>query len=138
MWSPERESVLWANVPWYESLDTPGAFQMGFMRRLFESSRFYELMPAQDMILDGPVRGGAKIRAARSKSGDFAFIYSPRGESFTIDKRVFEPAKIKESWFDPRYGCKYYIHTTGNKAFQTYSPPTSGRGNDWILILEEE
>ena len=25
-----------------------------------------------------------------------------------------------------------------NASFQTYAPPTSGRGNDWILILEEE
>jgi hypothetical protein len=22
--------------------------------------------------------------------------------------------------------------------YQTYAPPTSGRGNDWILILEDE
>lgn len=138
MWSPEREPVLWANIPWYESLDTPGAFQMGFMRRLFESFPFQELVPVQDMILDGATGKGAKIRATRSRMGNFAFIYSPRGEAFTIDKRVFETRRIKESWFDPRYGCQYYFHTTVNAAFQTYSPPTSGRGNDWILILDKE
>jgi glyceraldehyde 3-phosphate dehydrogenase len=27
---------------------------------------------------------------------------------------------------------------TVNAAFQTYAPPTSGRGNDWVLIMEEE
>jgi hypothetical protein len=138
MWTPEREPILWANISWYESLDTPGAFQMSFMRRLFETYPFQELIPAQDMILDGPVSGGAKIRAARSKSGKFAIVYSPRGESFTIDKSVLKPKRLKESWYDPRYGCTYYFHTTVNAAFQTYAPPTSGRGNDWILILEEE
>lgn len=138
MWTPEKEPALWANIPWYESLDTPGAFQMGFMRRLFETYPFQELIPAQDMILDGPLSGGAKIRAVRSENGRFAFVYSPRGESFTIDKRVFKPIRIKESWYDPRYGCMYYFHTTVNTAFQTYAPPTSGRGNDWILVLEEE
>jgi hypothetical protein len=138
MWSPEHEAVLWANIPWYESLNTPGAFQMGFVRRLFESYPFQELIPDQSMIVDGPSSGGAKIRAARSKNGSFAFVYSPRGEAFTIDKRVFRAKRVKEFWYDPRYGCTYYFHTTVNAAFQTYAPPTSGRGNDWILILEEE
>ena len=138
MWTPERKPYLWANIPWYESLDHPGAFQMGFVRRLFQSRPFQELVPDQGMIVDGPTSGGAKIRAARSINGTFAFIYSPRGESFTLDKRVFKARRVKEFWYDPRYGCTYYIHTATNAAFQTYTPPTSGRGNDWILILEDE
>ncbi len=138
MWTLEHEPALWANIPWYESLDSPGAFQMGFARRLFESRPFQELVPDQGMILDGPTSGGAKIRAARSRNGSFAFVYSPRGEQFTIDKRVFHARRVNELWFDPRYGCTYDFHTTSNASFQTYTPPTSGRGNDWILILEEE
>ena len=138
MWTPEYPPAIWANIPWDELLDTPGAFQMGFARRLFESYPFQDLIPAQEMIVDGPTSGGAKIRAARSRKGTFAFIYSPRGESFTIDKRVLKAKRIKVSWFDPRYGCTHYIYTDTIFAFQTYTPPTSGRGNDWILILEEE
>ncbi len=138
MWTPDHKPAIWANIPWYESLDTSGAFQMGFVRRLFESYSFQELIPAQDMIVDGPTTGGAKIRAARSRNGSFAFVYSPRGESFAINKQVISSRRVKESWYDPRYGCTYYIHTTANYAFQTYAPPTSGRGNDWILILEGE
>ena len=138
MWTPEQAPAIWANIPWYDSLDTPGAFQMGFARRLFESYPFQELVPAQDMIVDGPTGGGAKIRAMLSRDKTFAFIYSPRGEPFAIDKRVFTPRRLKESWYDPRYGCTYYFHTTANASFQTYAPPTSGRGNDWILILEDE
>ena len=136
MWTPDRKPMIWANIPWYESLDHPGAFQMGHMRRLFESRPFQELMPDQSMILDGPSSGGAKIRAARSINGTFAFIYSPRGEQFTLDKRVFKALGVEEYWFDPRYGCNYSIHTATNAAFQTYAPPTSGRGNDWILIMD--
>ncbi|MFZ6029264.1 MAG: glycoside hydrolase family 140 protein [Chloroflexota bacterium] len=138
MWAPEREAILWANIPWYESLDTPGAFQMGFVRRLFEAYPFQELVPDQALILDGPASGGAKIRAARTRNGTLAFVYSPRGEAFTVDRRVFNAKRIKESWYDPRYGCTYPFHTATNAAFQTYVPPTSGRGNDWILILEGE
>ena len=39
---------------------------------------------------------------------------------------------------DPRYGTASHFHTTDNTGFQTYTPPTTGRGSDWILVLESE
>lgn len=129
--------MIFARVPWYEALDHPGAFQMGFVRRLFESRAFEKLVPDQSMILDGSRSGGGKIRAASASDGSFAFVYSPRGEKFTVDKSRVRAQRIKEIWYDPRYGCGYHIHTGNTQAIQTYTPPTSGRGNDWVLILED-
>jgi Putative collagen-binding domain of a collagenase len=48
----------------------------------------------------------------------------------------FKRVTVRESWFDPRYGVLYEFHTTDNLGFQTYQPPTSGRGHDWVLLLE--
>lgn len=138
MWAPGREPMIWANAPWYEAMDHPGAFQMGLVRRLFESRAFQKLTPSDGMIWDGPRSGGAKIRAACASDGSFAFIYSPRGEGFTVDKRMIHAGRVKEIWYDPRYGVEYPIHTGDNSGFQTYTPPTSGRGQDWVLILEAE
>ena len=138
MWTPEREPRLWAATPWDEALDHAGAFQMGILRRLFQSRPFQELVPDQGMIVDGPTTGGAKIRAARSKNGTFACIYSPRGDPFTVNRGVIQARRVKALWYDPRYGSLYHFHTSSNAGFQTYTPPTSGRGNDWILILEDE
>jgi hypothetical protein len=138
MWTPDHEPALWANIPWYEALDHPGAFQMGLVRRLFESLPFHRLVPDQSIIVDGPSFGGAKIRAARADDGTFAVIYSPRGEAFTLNKQIFSSPRLKEHWYDPRYGTFAYVHTTYNASFQTYAPPTSGRGNDWILVLEDQ
>jgi hypothetical protein len=90
------------------------------------------------MVKAGPTTGGAKIRALRAANGSFAFIYSPRGKSFTLDKHAINAKRVKEIWYDPRYGVARQIHTTDNWGYQTYAPPTSGRGNDWILILEDE
>ncbi|GAK49883.1 hypothetical protein U14_01107 [Candidatus Moduliflexus flocculans] len=137
MWTPDRESRLWAATPWREALDHPGAFQMGLLRRLFQSRPFQKLLPDQTMIVDGPVSGGAKIRAARAADGTFAVVYSPRGEQFTLNKGAIQAQRIKEFWYDPRYGSLYHFHSTDNAGFQTYAPPTSGRGNDWVLILED-
>lgn len=135
MWRPEFEPGIEANIHWEDALDHPGARQMGFVRRLYESRPFRKLEPAQEILVDAPDSGGAKVRAALANDGSFAFIYSPRGERFTVDNAVID-GEIREIWYDPRYGSAHYTHSTGNEGFQTYTPPSSGKGNDWVLILE--
>lgn len=138
MWQPGREARLWANQAWHESLDHPGAFQMGHLRRLFEAYPFQDLRPAPEMLLDAPSSGAGKVRALRSEQGNLAFIYSPMGQPFTINKQLFSVSRLRELWFDPRYGSSSFVHVTTNAAFQTYTPPCAGRGQDWLLILEAE
>jgi len=137
MWSPEREPVLGAVLPWYEAIDHPGAFQMGHLRALFESRPWQRLVPDQSFILDGPSSGGAKIRAAIADDNSFAFVYSPRGAAFSVDKGRIDGSRIQTSWYDPRYGITYPIHAGNTGGIQTYTPPTQGRGRDWILIVED-
>jgi hypothetical protein len=90
------------------------------------------------LILNGPITGGAKIRAARASDGSFALIYTPRGESFTLNKHVIKGERLHEYWFDPRYGVAYFNKAQDTWGIQTYTPPTSGRGNDWVLVLTNE
>lgn len=129
--------IIGANIPWFDALDHPGAFQMGHVRRLFESLPFTKLVPDQRLILNGPTTGGAKIRAARASDGSFALIYSPRGESFTLNKSVIKTELLRETWYDPRYGVSYSIKEQDAWGIQTYAPPSSGRGNDWVLVLTD-
>jgi hypothetical protein len=136
-WTPSREPAFYVNVPWRSSLNHAGAFQMGYLRTLFESRPYQKLIPDQAIIIDGPRQGGAKIRAAVANDSSFAFFYSPRGENFTVDRSRIRGPRIREIWYDPRYGASYDVHTTDNTTFQTYTPPTAGRGNDWILIIED-
>ncbi len=126
MWDQGRPSVLGANIPWYVALDHPGAFQMGHVRRLFESHPFQRLLPNESFIKDGPVRGAAKIRGALADDGTFAFIYSPRGEQFSIDLSTFQVPHVRAAWFDPRYGACHELHTSDNRGIQTFVPPTLG------------
>jgi hypothetical protein len=136
MWQPGRTPILYASTPWTEALDHPGALQMGHLRRFMEAHAFQTLLPDQRIIADGPTESGGKIRAARAADGTLALVYSPQGASFTLDKAVIKAPRVRESWFDPRYGVQYDFHTTDNLGFQTYQPPTSGRGRDWVLLLE--
>jgi hypothetical protein len=136
-WMGGKGGMIGANVAWYDALDRPGAYQMKFMRALFESVPFRKLAPDQSMILNGPTFGGAKIRSARSSDGSFALIYSPFGQGFTLNKNIVKAKKAREFWYDPRYGISYEIHDSGPWGIQTYTPPTAGRGQDWLLVIED-
>jgi hypothetical protein len=137
MWEPGREPRISANVPWWEALDHPGAFQMGYVRRLFESRLFNGLVPDKSIVVDAPSHGGAKIRAATASDGSFSFIYSPKGLPFSVNLGRIHSQRIRASWFDPRYGSAYELHTGSNRGYQTFVPPSSGRGNDWLLVLDD-
>jgi len=58
----------------------------------------------------------------------------------TIDQSVVKAAYVRQSWFDPRYGVSHEFRLSSRawdgQTFQTYTPPTSGRGQDWVLVLE--
>jgi hypothetical protein len=136
MWQPGRAPIINATIPWYEALDHPGARQMGLLRRFLEAHAFHTLVPDQRLVANGPLTGPAKVRAARAADGSRVLVYSPYGEAFTIDLGRVRLARFTESWFDPRYGVTYDVHTSGAQGFQTYTPPTSGRGQDWVLVIE--
>jgi hypothetical protein len=137
MWEPGRQPLIGADIPWHEALDHPGAFQMGHVRRLFESRPFTKLEPDDSFVLDGPRTGGARIRAARARDGSFAFVYSPRGKQFSVRMGVIASRSVRSWWFDPRYGTAADLHTSDNAAIQSFVPPSSGRGQDWLLVLDD-
>ncbi len=137
MWTPEEQGVLGVRVPWHEAIHHPGSLQMKYVKQLFTARPFHKLVPNQELILNGPKTGGEKIRAAVANDGSFAVFYSPYGLPFTIDRSIITSNRKRELWFDPRYGVSFPVHTSDTAGFQTYTPPTSGRGQDWIFIIED-
>ncbi|WP_223115456.1 glycoside hydrolase family 140 protein [Luteimonas suaedae] len=137
MWTPGRQPAIGGNVPWHEALHHPGARQMGLLRRFMEAHRFHTLVPDQSIILDGPIAGAAKIRAARATDGSRVIVYSPRGEPFTLDLGLIRSPSHAQSWFDPRYGTAYAFRPEEqSQGIQTFTPPSSGPGEDWVLVIE--
>jgi len=133
----EPGGLIGANIPWREAMNHPGALQMGFVRRLMEAIPFKKLIPDNKLILNGTSTGLSKIRAARSSDESFVVVYAPRGESFTLDKSAVKGNRQREFWYDPRYGVSYVFKEQDSAGIQTFTPPTNGRGNDWILVLED-
>ena len=138
MFAPDRSPIIKANIPWYDALDHPGAFQMKHLRTLFEARSFSKLTPNPEIIKNSMELSGVPIRAVMASDSSFAMIYSPSGRAFAVDKAIISGANKKAIWFDPRYGVSHHLSTSDTDGIQTYKPPTSGRGQDWILILEND
>ena len=135
MWEPGRTPLLFADIHWKQALHHPGARQVTYLRGLMEQNDFTSLRPAQELLLDGPDRGGEKVLALASEERDIVLVYTPYGEKFTLDNST-RRGIYKDLWFDPRYNITHIININANRAMQTYTPPTQGRGRDWILIVK--
>lgn len=121
---------------WQDALNHPGAVQMGHLKRLWEAWPWQELRPDQTLIAGDPGAGGDLVRAARAQGGGFAFIYSPAGKSFRVRLNKLIGGKIRAQWFDPRTGALSAAGEFDLVEDQEFQPATSGRGEDWLLIVQ--
>jgi hypothetical protein len=99
-----------------------------------ESRPMLERVPDQSLIKE-PYEGADRIQATRGK--DYAFIYSTSGKPMTINMGKISGKEIKATWYDPRTGVSTAIGKFKNTGSQLFTPPSSGRNNDWILILDD-
>lgn len=127
-----------ARRPWYEALDLPGASQLWHARTLIESRPFLERIPDQSLLLSDEGTGGEHTRATRAADGSYAFVYTPVGRPIMIDLGKLAGTAVVAHWYDPRLGVYqlYGEYATGRAA--TFTPPSSGYGNDWVLVLDVE
>jgi len=128
---------------WKEALDLPGAFQVGLLKKLMESVSLNEMAPDQSLIVDGQGDCGSYSCAIRGKS--HAFVYIPTGNKTTIRLGKIAGKVVVASWFDPRNGNKTKISEFENSGEKSFEVPgmskelswlRSGRGCDWVLVLE--
>jgi hypothetical protein len=135
MLAPGREPIGFARNTWYDDLDLPGAFDMLHVRNLIESRPFFSRIPDQTLIANEYVPETDMIVATRGEG--YAMVYIPTG--WTADVRIGKLGfkKIRVWWYDPRTGEAKDIGIISGEGIQSFTPPSSGRGNDWILVLDD-
>jgi len=139
MWDKERSPILAARLPWYEAIHQPGAAQMGFMRKLFESRPFLDMVPDQEILAKVFGQDKNSIRAARGKDGSFTIIYTPYGNPVHINLEKLSSDIISGFWYNPREGNSLPIEQFKNsKKTKAFVPPSSGQMTDWILVLDDK
>jgi hypothetical protein len=136
LWQPGRAPVTFARTPWREALYLPGAMQMKHVRALFESRDFTKLAPDQSMVLSRRGRGTHHVQAARASDGTFSFVYLPTGRPATIEMTKLVGPRVAAHWYDPRAGSWSRIGDYPTSRPREFTPPSAGRRNDWVLVLD--
>lgn len=136
MHTADRVGRIGANIPWQIAIHHPGARQMGYLRKLMEENDFPHLEDANDLLVDAPRDGGARCLARINHEKKIALIYSPYGLPFGVDCSSFGARGFSAIWMNCKYGDYTPYVTLYLGAFQTFTPPTSGRGEDWILVIK--
>ncbi|HCO95592.1 MAG TPA: hypothetical protein DIU00_16865 [Phycisphaerales bacterium] len=136
-WQPDRKPITYARTPWKKALQLPGAEQMQHLRRLVESRPMLIRVPDQSLIEGNAMRTTDRVQATRGTDGSYAFVYIASGKPVTIHTDKLSGGMIKAYWFDPRKGTSQVIETFARAKRRQFTPPSSGKGNDWVLVLED-
>jgi hypothetical protein len=135
-WIRTGERYRWgAHIPWFEALDTPGAGQMQHLRTLMTSLPFLSRIPDQTVIVGDPGEGVEHIRATRGRNGSYMLVYLPTGRPVRIDLTSMKTPQARVVWFNPRDGSRQTVEPVATQKKQRFRPPTSGEGQDWVLML---
>ena len=134
-YSPYREAVNGPHIYWQEAMELPGANQMIFLRKLIESRPFLDRVPDQSLVVENNEAAAERIQATRGK--DYAFIYAATGKPFTVVLGKISGAKLNAAWYNPRKGETIKSDAINNTGKQKFNPPSTGYGQDWVLILDD-
>lgn len=134
MYAPHRTPVNGPHLPWYVAIDLPGAQQMKFVRQLVESRPMLERVPDQSIIKDAY---GANDHVQATRGQDYLFVYTAQGKPVNVNVSKISGKEIIAYWYNPRKGEVTQIGKYEKKTWQEFVPPTTGYGQDWVLVVDD-
>jgi hypothetical protein len=93
-------------------------------------------LPDQSIIESGQGEKGEYITAFKDSLGHYLMVYLPVGKTVTIKTSGLKTKTIKALWFNPANGKTTGLRKLKRKDAMTFTPPTTGFGNDWVLVLD--
>ena len=134
IWSMTRTADDYFTHTWQTAMNHPGAWQMRFVKKLRLSRDYFSLAPAPELLCANYEGMGHMVAAC---GRGYGYVYLPLGLPVTVKLDLIRPAScIRALWFDPRTGEEALLSVLPKKGNFTIAPPSQGKGNDWVLILE--
>ncbi|WP_309122816.1 glycoside hydrolase family 140 protein [Paenibacillus sp.] len=134
IWSMTREPADYFIMDWKQALLRPGAAQMRHVRTLMESRSAASRVP-DPSLLAANYDGANRLAACRGDG--YAFVYSPNGLPFRVRLGAISGERVVATWFDPRTGATVPAGESANEGELEARPPSSGRNEDWVLMLDD-
>jgi hypothetical protein len=127
---------MWRKNPtWRESLDSPGARQMGILKQVLASRTWWTLAPDQSVIAFGTGADKDLNAAARSTRGDLAIVYLSTRNAVTIDfGKITAAESVRATWINPETGESSVAGVFPNSGLRPFTP--SLKSEDAVLLLE--
>jgi hypothetical protein len=136
-WNSREEKINYADRYWTEALDRPGAFQVGYLKKLVLSRPSLTRVPDSTLIAAGQGRAGAHMEAFRDSANTYAMIYLPQGKKIAVNMGFLNSARVQPWWFNPRNGSVKKMAVKKRAPVMSFTPPTLGKENDWVLVLDD-
>jgi hypothetical protein len=137
-WDGSQSDRFGARHVWREAIALLGASQMQYTRPLLESRPFLERIPDQSLLASDPETGTDHVQATRTADGSYALVDSASGQPFVIDLSRLTSQTIAAHWYDPHTGTAHDVESFPSGGLRTFEPPTQGRDNDWVLVLDDQ
>jgi hypothetical protein len=125
--------------PWHKSLDLEVANQVKHLKKLMLSRPYFDRIVDQSLIVEAQQDNESFVTATRDQSGSFSMFYFPDGKDISINLKNLSGQNFKMTWMDPRTGVEFQGNEgkfVQKEIKLTITPPSSGRGNDWVLIVD--
>lgn len=137
MYDLDKAPVNGPLKPWHQSLNLEVANQVKHLKNLMLSRPYFERIPDQTLLAEQQPDDENFVIGTRSEVGDYAFIYFPTGKKCQLNLKSLSGEKIQLTWYDPRTGVSFAKEgLINNPQNLEVTPPSSGRGNDWVLIVD--
>jgi hypothetical protein len=136
-YSPAHTGINHPRRYWYEALDLPGAFQAALVKQLMVSRPMLTRIPAQDILIGETYTGADHIVATRDADSSYLMVYTPTGKPFTVKLSCLQGERMHVWWYDPRTGTAADGGEINKSEQQNFTPPSSGNGQDWILVVDD-
>jgi hypothetical protein len=121
---------------WKGALNLPGANDLKYLKSLMEGRAYLSRVPDQSVVTSNTYSGTDHIQATRDVGGSYALVYSASGKAFTVNMGKIAGGAVEASWYNPRTGKRTLIGRFANSGTRTFTPPSHGYGQDWVLTLD--
>ncbi|HEU5051693.1 MAG TPA: glycoside hydrolase family 140 protein [Hanamia sp.] len=131
------EAINYPDRGWRNAMDRPGAFQVGYLRKLMESRPLLDRVPDNSIIVSGQGEKGEHMEAFRAGEKSYEMVYLPVGKTITVSTAYVE-GPVNCWWFNPRDGKSQAINISEKKPVMEFTPPSKGVQNDWVLVIDQK
>ncbi|HRH48312.1 MAG TPA: glycoside hydrolase family 140 protein [Panacibacter sp.] len=134
--SEREETINYPDRGWVNAMDRPGAFQVGYLRKLITSRPMLQRVPDNSIITQGQGEKGEHMEAFHAADNSYVMIYLPVGKTITVNTANIT-GKIIAWWFNPKNAEVQQITVAEKMNSMEFTSPTTGTGNDWVLVIDD-